>query len=304
VSPRAWALFAAVSVLWGVPYLMIKVAVEEVSPVGVVAARTLLAAAVLVPLAAATGALGAVRHRWPDLLGLAALEIAVPFTLISAGERHVSSSLTAIVIATGPFMAAGVGALTGHDRVGPWNLAGMVLGLGGVAMLVGVDVGGDRDALLGVAMILGAVACYAVAVIWMRVRFSDLPPTGMMAMVCAAAAAMTLPFAAASLPAEVPSGKVLWSLAGLGLGCTALALVLYMGLIAEIGGVRAILITYVNPVVAVIAGVLVLDEPLTAAMVAGMALIAAGSWVATGPPHGNPTDGRPRVAPANPRRVE
>jgi len=281
VSPRAWALFAAVSVLWGVPYLMIKVAVEEVSPVGVVAARTLLAAAVLVPLAAATGALGAVRHRWPDLLGLAALEIAVPFTLISAGERHVSSSLTAIVIATGPFMAAGVGALTGHDRVGPWNLGGMVLGLGGVAMLVGVDLGGDRDALAGVAMILGAVACYAVAVIWMRVRFSDLPATGMMAMVCAAAAAMTLPFAAASLPAEVPSGKVLWSLVGLGLGCTALALVLYMGLIAEIGGVRAILITYVNPVVAVIAGVLVLDEPLTAAMLAGMALIAAGSWVAT-----------------------
>lgn len=281
MSPRAWALFAAVSVLWGVPYLMIKVAVEEVSPVGVVAARTLLAAAVLLPLAAWTGALRAVRHRWPDLLGLAALEIAVPFTLISAGERHVSSSLTAIVIATGPFMAAAVGALSGRERVGPWNLAGMAVGLAGVALLVGVDIGGDRDALVGVAMILGAVTCYAVAVIWMRARFSDLPPTGMMAAVCTAAAVMTTPFALASLPARVPSGEVLWSLAGLGLGCTALALVLYMALIAEVGGVRAILITYVNPVVAVIAGVLVLSEPLTGAMLAGMALIAAGSWVAT-----------------------
>jgi drug/metabolite transporter (DMT)-like permease len=284
VSPRAWALFAAVSVLWGVPYLMIKVAVEEVSPVGVVAARTLLAAAILLPLAAGTGALRAVRHRWPELLGLAALEIAVPFTLISAGERHVSSSLTAIVIAAGPFMAAAVGAATGRERVGPWNLVGMAVGLAGVALLVGVDVGGDRDALLGVAMILGAVTCYAVAVIWMRVRFSDLPATGMMAVVCAAAAAMTLPFALASLPGEVPSGEVLWSLAGLGLGCTALALVLYMALISEVGGVRAILITYVNPVVAVIAGVAVLNEPLTGAMVAGMALIAAGSWVATSRP--------------------
>ena len=281
MSPRAWALFAAVSVLWGVPYLMIKVAVEEVSPVGVVAARTLLAAAVLLPVAAVSGALGDAWRRWPELAGLAALEIAVPFTLISAGERHVTSSLTAIVIATGPLMAAGLGALTGHERVGAAGLAGMVVGLAGVAALVGVDVGGDADALAGVAMILGAVACYAVAVIWMRARFSDTSPVGMMAVVCALAAAMTTPFALATLPDAVPSPPVLWSLVGLGLGCTALALVLYMALIARIGGGRAMLITYVNPVVAVIAGVLILDEPLTAAMLGGMALIAAGSWVAT-----------------------
>lgn len=282
MSPRSWALFAAVSVLWGVPYLMIKVAVEEVSPVGVVAARTLLAAAVLLPVAATSGALGAAWRRWPELAGLAALEIAVPFTLISAGERHVTSSLTAIVIATGPLMAAGLGVLTGHERVGAAGLAGMVVGLAGVAALVGVDVGGDADALGGVAMILGAVACYAVAVIWMRARFSDTSPVGMMAVVCALAAAMTTPFGLATLPDTVPSAPALWSLVGLGLGCTALALVLYMALIARIGGVRAMLITYVNPVVAVIAGVLVLDEPLTAAMLGGMALIAAGSWVATG----------------------
>lgn len=177
-------------------------------------------------------------------------------------------------------MAAGVGALTGHDRVGPLNLAGMVLGLTGVALLVGVDVGGDRDALLGVAMILGAVACYAVAVIWMRVRFSDLPATGMMAVVCAGAAAMTLPFAAASLCRRSRPGRCCGASPGWGWGarpspwCSS-------GLIAEIGGIPAILITYVNPVVAVIAGVLILDEPLTAAMLAGMVVIAAGSWVAT-----------------------
>lgn len=281
MSPRAWALFAAVSVLWGVPYLMIKVAVDEVSPVGVVAARTLLAVVVLVPIALATGALRAVWPRRWELAALAVLEIAVPFTLISAGERHITSSLTAIVIATGPFMAAGVGAMLGVERMRPAGLAGMAVGLVGVAVLVGVDVGGDAEALLGVGMILAAVACYAVAVIWMRSRFSDLPPVGTITVVCGAGALVTMPFALATLPAAVPSGRVLWSLVGLGVGCTALALVLYMALIAEVGGVRAMLITYINPVVAVAAGVAILGERLTPAMVLGMALIAGGSWVAT-----------------------
>ena len=250
---------------------------------GVVAARTLLAVVVMLPFAVRGGGLREVWHRWPELVGLAALELAVPFTLISGGEQRISSSLTAILIATGPFMVAGINALMGVERIRRLAAAGLGLGLVGVVVLVGVDVGSDTRQLVGIAMIVGAVACYAVAVVWMRRRMSDVSPVGVMTVMCMAAAAMTTPFALGQLPDGVPSASVVWSLVGLGLGCTALALVIYMALIAELGGVRAMLVTYLNPVVAVVAGVLVLGESFTWAMLSGMALIGLGSWLATRP---------------------
>jgi len=282
VTGRAWALFAAVTVLWGVPYLFIRVAVEEVSPPVVVLARTLLAAALLAPFALAGGSLAALRGRRRELALLALVEIAVPFTLISAGEVHVTSSLAAILIALEPLMVVTIGAVAGlGERVDGRALAGLVLGLAGVAALVGIDVGGDGDRLGGVAMIVAATACYAVGVLWVRVRFAGAPPVGLATVTVAWAAAWTAPAALLTLPGEVPSAGTLGSLAVLGVGCTALALALFFRLIAEAGPVRAVLITYTAPVVAVAAGVAVLDEPLSAGMLVGVVLIAAGSWLAS-----------------------
>jgi drug/metabolite transporter (DMT)-like permease len=283
VSARTWALFAAVSFLWGVPYLLIKIAVDETSPLVVVAARTAVAAAVLLPLALATGALRPLRGRAWELLGLSAVQIAVPFALIPAGERWVSTSVTAILIAAEPLLVVALGAAAGAgEHVTRTGLAGLVLGLAGVGALVGLDVGRDADQLLGAGLILLAVVGYAAGVLWIRLRFAEAPPLGLATWAVTASAAMTTPLALGALPEATPSAGALAALVALGVGCTAAALVLFYRLIAEAGAVRAVLITYAAPVVAVAAGVLLLDEDLTPVMVAGMVLIAAGSWLAVG----------------------
>lgn len=291
MTSRAWVLFAAVSLLWGVPYLLISVAVDEASPWVVVAVRTAVAALVLLPLAAVTGALRPLRGRSVELLGLSAVQIAVPFALIPAGERWVSSSVTAILIAAEPLLVVVLGAgLGAGERMSGTRIAGLALGLAGVAALVGLDVGGDGDRLLGAGLILLATVGYAVGVLWIRLRFADAPPAGLAAWAVTASAVMTAPFAVATLPAAAPSFDAVAALVALGIGCTAAALVLFYALIAEAGAVHAVLITYAAPVVAVIAGVIVLDEALTPVMLVGMVMIAAGTWMTARAANPAPSD--------------
>lgn len=285
MSARAWLLFAAVTVLWGVPYLFIRIAVDEVSPAVVVLARTLLALAILAPVAVGSGALAPLRGRQRELALLGLVEIAVPFTLISAGEIHVSSSLTAILIALEPLMVLGLGAAAhAGEHVDARRLAGMLVGLVGVAALVGIDVGGDGARLAAVALILAATGCYAVGVLWVRLRFAGAPPVALATSTVGWAAAWVAPVALLTAPDAIPSAGTLGALAVLGAGCTALALALFFRLIEEAGPVRAVLITYTAPVVAVAAGVALLGEDLTPGMLAGVALIAAGSYLAIGRP--------------------
>jgi drug/metabolite transporter (DMT)-like permease len=275
-------LFAAVSVIWGVPYLFIKIAVDELSPSVVAWSRLAIAAVVLLPLAWRLGALRGLAARWRTLTVFAAVEMAIPWQLLGFGEVRVSSSLTAILIAAVPLFVALLALRFDHaERPTPTRLAGMLIGLAGVAALVGIDLGGKSDALLGAAAILLVAFFYAIGPMIVKRRLSDVDPLGPVAASVAIGTLLVTPFALADLPGSMPSADTLVSLGVLGLFCSALAFLFFFRLIAEVGPGRATVITYVNPVVALALGVAVLDESVTTGVIVGLLLILAGSWLAT-----------------------
>ena len=282
MSPRGWALFAAVSVIWGMPYLFIKIAVDELSPSVVAWSRLALAAAVLLPVAWKLGALRGLRERWWILTLFAAVEMAVPWPLIGYGEVHISSSLAAILIAAVPLFVALLALRFDHaEKPTPIRLTGMLIGLGGVVALVGIDIGGRGAELLGALAIVAAAFCYAVGPMIVKRRLSDVDPLGPVAASLGIATLLVTPFALADVPDEVPSADAIASLVILGLICSALAFLFFFRLIAEVGPSRATIITYVNPVVALALGVAILDESVTTGAVVGLLLILAGSWLST-----------------------
>ena len=266
--------------IWGVPYLLIRVAVREVTPATLVFLRTGGSALLLLPLAAARGELRPALARRRALLAFAAVEIAVPWLALASAERRVSSSLAALLIGAVPFVSAVLAASSGHERLGPRRVGGLAVGLAGVAAIVGFDLG--RTSGIGLAETAVVVAGYATGP-WLLARYlRDLPSLGVIAASVALGAAVYAPVAALQLPDAVPSASALASIATLTVLCTAVAFVLFFELIAEAGPVRATVITYVNPAVAALLGVAVLDEAFTPGMGAGFALVLAGSVLATG----------------------
>lgn len=294
MSRRGWVLFALMSVLWGVPYLLIKVAVEDVSVPVVVFARTALGALVLLPAAIRVGGFDQVRRHWRPLLAFAAVEIIGPWALLSDAERRLSSSMTGLLIAAVPIVSAVLARATGvSERLGPLRWSGLLLGLAGVAVLAAPHLGGADAAPWPVAEVLLVVLGYATAPMIMARRLRDVPSLPLTASCLALAALIYAPPAIATWPAEPPAGRVLAALGGLGLVCTAAAFLVFFELIREVGPARAMVFTYVNPAVAVAAGVLVLGEPLSVTIAAAFALILCGSAMATarrGSPR--PTPGR------------
>jgi drug/metabolite transporter (DMT)-like permease len=285
VNRRAWLLFAAVSVLWGIPYFFIKIALVELSPPVVVAARTAIAAVILVPIAIAQGVLPAVRRRLGTIVVLSLVHIVGPFLLITYGEVHITSSLTGLLIASEPIMIALLAArFNTGDRITLASLAGLGLGLLGVVVLVGLDLGGDRLGLLGAGMVLVATVSYAVATIVVKRRGSAIPPLGMVAGTMVVSTVVLAPFAVLTLPSQPVSPRGWTALLVLGLLCTALALLAFYQLIAIAGPSRAGLVTYVNPAVAVVLGVMFLGEPLHPTTIVAFVLILAGCWLSTRQP--------------------
>ncbi len=282
MSARGWTLFAAVSVIWGMPYLFIKLAVEEMSPTLVAWSRLAIAAVVLLPIAWRLGALRGLGARWQILTIFAAVEMAIPWPLIGFGEVRISSSLTAILIAAVPLVVALIALRFDHsERPTRSRLVGMLIGFAGVAALVGIDLGGRGAELAGAGAILVAAVCYAIGPMIVKRRLSDVDPLGPVAASLAIATLLLTPFAAADLPETTPSGEALASVAVLGLVCSALAFLFFFRLIAEVGPGRATIITYINPVVALALGVAILGESVTAGAVVGLLLILAGSWLST-----------------------
>jgi drug/metabolite transporter (DMT)-like permease len=271
------------SLIWGVPYLFIKVAVDDgVSPVFLSFARVALAAALLLVLARRAGVLGQLRGRWGWIAVYAVIEITLPFPLIAAGEQYVSSSLTAILIASVPLIVALLAIrFDAAERATGLRLIGLIVGFTGVIVLVGIDVAGNTDELLGAALILLASCGYAAAPMILKRKFGDVDPRASMAATLLLATALLAIPAALTVPSEMPTGESIVSIVILGLICTALALVVFSFLIVEVGPGRALVITYINPVVAVVLGVLVLGESLGAGAIAGLLLILAGSWLST-----------------------
>ncbi|HEY2717792.1 MAG TPA: DMT family transporter [Solirubrobacterales bacterium] len=288
MSSRAWLAFAAISLLWGIPYLFIKVAVDGGMPPLLVAwGRIALAAVVLVAIARRAGTLAPLRGRGRWLVAFAVVELAIPFPMIAFGEEHIASSTAAIVIATAPLIVAGLALrFEPGDRVDGRRLAGLLLGLCGVAALVGIDVAGSGSEMLGVGCIIVAACCYAIGPMILKRHLADLDPIASMGACLAIAGVLLTPLAAVALPSADPSGGAFASVAVLGLLCTALALVLMAILVDEAGPGRALVITYINPVIAVALGVIFLGEDPGAGAIVGLAAILAGSWLATrgGPP--------------------
>jgi drug/metabolite transporter (DMT)-like permease len=287
VSPRALLLLAAASVLWGFPYLLMKIAVEDgVPPAVLVVVRSLVGALALLPFALRSGALRGLRGRWRPIAVLAALDMSVPFFLIAAGEREVSSSLAGILIATVPLLIALLAVpFAPAERVHGTRLAGLVLGFLGVAVLLGVEVAGDSGLIFGSALILLASLSYAAATLYLRSALAGVPSLTIVVGTLFAAAAMTVPVAvpaAVGMP-SLTTGAAL-SLLALGVFCSGLAYLAFYALVAEVGAARASINTYLSPAIAVLAGVLLLGESFTASAVAGMLLILAGSWIASGGP--------------------
>jgi drug/metabolite transporter (DMT)-like permease len=282
MSARGWALFAAVSVIWGMPYLFIKIAVDEISPSVLAWSRLALAAAVLLPLAWKLGALSGLRERWRILTVFAAVEMAVPWQLLGFGELHVSSSFAAILVAAVPLFVALLATRFDHsERPTATRFVGMLIGLTGVVALVGIDIGGETEELVGALAILVVAFLYAVGPMIVKRRLSDVDPLGPVAASLGIAALLVTPFALADLPDSMPSADTFASIGVLGLLCSAIAFILFFQLIAEVGPGRATVITYVNPVVALALGVAILDESITTGVVVGLLLILAGSWLST-----------------------
>lgn len=280
MSRRGWVLFIALSVIWGVPYLFIKVAVEYISPAVLTSTRTGLAALVLAPLAIRGGQLRPLLARWRWVLAFALIEIAVPFGLLGAAEQRLSSSLTGLLVAGVPLIGAVLGvALRLADRIDRRRLIGLLVGFAGVAALVGIDLrGGD---LLAAGAVLVAATGYALGPIIVDRRLSDLPSLGVTVAAMGLNGIGYLPWAVLTRPQHAVPVRVWGAVAVLGVLCSALAFLLFFALVAEVGPSRTTVITYLNPAVAVGLGVSVLGEPFTIGIAVGFPLVLLGSYLAT-----------------------
>ena len=301
MTRRGWLLFAAMCVIWGVPYLLIRVAVRELTPVTLVFARTGIAALLLLPVAALRGELRPLLKLWLPMLAFTAAEIAVPWLLLARAETKLSSSLSGLLIAAVPLVGAVVTTFTGdHEHHGGRRWAGLLVGIAGVAALVGLDMQGAG--VVPLAEVAVVVVGYALGPIVLARWLSDAPSLGVVAASLGLSTLAYAPFAAFSLPGSLPSWKASGSVVGLAVVCTALAFLLFFQLIAEIGPVRATVITYINPAVAAVLGVTVLSEAFTRGMGIGFALVLAGSILATSPSHprGERAPQTPEAAPDTP----
>jgi drug/metabolite transporter (DMT)-like permease len=282
MSRRGWLLFAAMCVIWGIPYLLIKVAVRDIGPAELVFVRTALGAALLLPIALARKELRASIRPWLPLLVYTVIEIGVPWLLLSDAERRVDSSLSGLVIAGVPLVAAVLAHLVDRgDRLTAQRVAGLLAGLAGVGLLLGFHggTGGARPIL----ELLGVVVCYAIGPLIIQRWLSDVPRYGVSAASLVAGALLFAPVTVPKLPDLARHVSLAPALAAIGLAvvCTALAFVLFFALIAEVGGARATVITFVNPAVAVILGAALLHERVTVVTVVAFALILLGSVLAT-----------------------
>ena len=278
MGSRGWILFLAMSIIWGIPYLLIKIAVDGVSVPMLVFTRVAVGAVVLLPMAMSRETVTIVRMHWRALLGFAFFEIIAAWWLLSDAERHLTSSMTGLLIAAAPIIAAVLDRFTGGERLGLARILGLAVGIAGLVVLAGPHMGGSTWPIVEVLLV---ATCYAIAPLIAARYLADVPTLPMTAVCLGFAALVYAAPAAATWPDEMPSTQVLLALVGLAVICTALAFIVFFALIREVGAPRALVFTYINPAVALAAGVIVLNEPLTPANLAALGLIVAGCVLAT-----------------------
>jgi drug/metabolite transporter (DMT)-like permease len=280
MTQRGLALFAAMSVIWGIPYLFIRVTVAEVSPAYLVLVRTALAAVILAPIALVRVDFRPILARWRWLVAFAAIEIAIPWVLLGSAEQHLTSSLTGLLIAGVPLVGTVFALLTGGGhRVERSGWLGLLVGLVGVAAIVGTNFGTADPVAFGQVAVV--VVCYAIGPAILARQLGGLSSIGVMTLSLALCAVIYVPIAALQWPATVPSRDVIGSIIILAAICTAAGFLVFAALIEEVGPVRATVITYISPAVAAVLGVFVLQESLTPPMLVGFVLVILGSVLAT-----------------------
>lgn len=274
--------FGTLGIVWGLPYFFIKLAVAELSPFDVAWGRITLAALILLPIAWRRGALRALATHKVAVFAFAMVEFAIPFSAISLGERWISSSVTAILIATVPLIIALVSRFFGvHERLGTIRLIGLAVGLGGVIALVGFGTLSGPLAWTGVGCVIVATVCYAIGALIIQRHLHAVDSLGPIAVSLSIASALLLIPALLSLPQRMPGTVALSSVAILGLVCTALSMLMMFYLVKNAGASRASIVTYINPAVATLLGMGLLDEHPGTWGLAGFGLILFGSWLAT-----------------------
>lgn len=278
MSRRGWILFLSLGLLWGMPYLLIRIAVGEIDPLVVAGARTLMGSLLLLPVALHRKALAPAFRKWKWLLAFTLIEISLPWVLLGHAEKTLNSSTAGLLIAVVPLFAALIVTKLGHERLEPRRLFGLALGFAGVALLVGLDIHFTDFVAVGATIVVAL--CYAIGPIIIDRKLNDVPAIGVITASLIVATLIYLPFAPFLLPAQV-SANAAWSVVGLGVLCTAGAFMVFFALIAEVGPARATVITYVNPAVAIALGAIVLNESITKGMLIGFPLVIAGSFLGT-----------------------
>ena len=278
MTKRGWILFIALGVLWGMPYLLIRIAVSAVDPLVVAGSRTLIGALLLLPIAWHRKVLLAGFRKWQWLLAYTLLEINIPWLLLGHAETRLNSSTAGLLLAVVPLFAALIVTKLGHESLEPRRLLGLSIGFAGVALLVGMDI--HFSDLPAVAATMVVALCYAIGPIVVDRKLKDVPAIGVVTASLIVATLLYAPFAPMVWPEHIPASAT-WSVVGLGVLCTATAFLVFFALIAEAGPARATVITYVNPAVAIVLGAVVLSEPLTLGMVIGFPLVIVGSVLGT-----------------------
>jgi len=278
MSKRGWILFLALGVLWGMPYLLIRIAVAHYDPLMVAGTRTLIGSLLLLPVALHRKALGPAFKQWKWLIAFTLVEITIPWVLLGHAETKLNSSTAGLLIAAVPLIAAVIITRLGHEKLEPRRLFGLCLGFAGVALLVGLDIDLSDFGAVG-ATLLTALG-YAIGPIIIDRKLKDVPALGVITASLIVATLIYAPFAPALWPDHFDAAAA-GAVAGLGVLCTAAAFMVFFALIAEVGPARATVITYINPAVAIILGALVLREPLTIGMAIGFPLVILGAILGT-----------------------
>jgi len=278
MTRRGWTLFIALGVLWGMPYLLIRIAVDSIDPLVVAGSRTFIGALLLLPVALHRHALAAAFRNWKWLLAFTLIEITIPWVLLGHAETRLNSSTAGLLIAIVPLFAAIIVTRLGHEHLEPRRLFGLGVGFAGVALLVGLDI--HFSDLLAVAATIVVALCYAIGPIIIDRKLKDVPSIGVVTASLILATLIYAPFAPFLWPSQVTPAAV-GSVIGLGVLCTAAAFLAFFALIAQVGPARATVITYINPAVAIVLGALVLHEPLTPGMMIGFPLVILGSFLGT-----------------------
>ena len=279
VAARHVPLFALVATLWGIPYLLIAVALTGFDATFVAWARVALAAIALATVVGPRSIARSLSGRLLAVCGFAVVQFTVPLVLIAEAERSVPSSLVGCLVASEPLWIALLASRVDRaQRTGPAGAVGLLAGLVGVGILVGVEPAGGVGAAV---LVLGAVGCYALAALLVTRLAGDVPVLHLVAAGLAISALTLLPLVIAAPPSEMPGARAIAALGGLAVVCTAVAFPLWFALIARVGAARAALVTYASPVVAVALGVVLLGERPGRLAPFGLALVLAGSWVAS-----------------------